>query len=95
MAIGSAAWTPAGASIGLVGDRALVGGLVYYSGRHVAYLGDRNHIERFVREGGNALVVAEKKRARVEQVTPVELRFRAREGRRALLVVTPLRKPGG
>jgi len=95
LAEAAAAWTPAGASIGLVGDRALVGGLVYYGGRHVAYLGDRAHIERFVREGGAALVVAEKKRARVEEVTPIEVRFRAREGRRALLVVTPKRNRGG
>ena len=91
LAEAAAAWTPPGASIGLVGDRALVGGLVYYGRRQVRYLGDRAHIDRFVREGGGALVVAEKKLARVEEVAPVEVRFRAREGRRALLVVTPER----
>ena len=94
LAEAAAAWTPPGASIGLVGDRALVGGLAYYGGRHVTYLGDRAHIERFLREGGTALVVAEKKKARVEEVGPVEVRFRAREGRRALLVVTPQRSGG-
>jgi 4-amino-4-deoxy-L-arabinose transferase-like glycosyltransferase len=93
LAQAAAALTPPGVSIGLVGDRALVGGLAYYGGRHVAYLGDRTHIERFVREGGSAIVVAERKRARVEEVTPIEIRHRSREGRRALLVVTPRGAP--
>jgi 4-amino-4-deoxy-L-arabinose transferase-like glycosyltransferase len=95
LAEAAAAWTPPGAPIGLVGDRALVGGLAYYGGRRVAFLGNRPHIERFVQGEGGALVVAEKKLARVADVVPVEVRLRVREGRRALLVVTPRRSGGG
>jgi 4-amino-4-deoxy-L-arabinose transferase-like glycosyltransferase len=89
LAEAAAALTPPGGAIGLVGDRALVGGLTYYGGRRVAFLGDRTQIEHFVGAGGTAIVVAERKRGRVEAVTPIAVRHRSREGRRALLVVTP------
>jgi 4-amino-4-deoxy-L-arabinose transferase-like glycosyltransferase len=89
LAEAAAALTPPDAAIGLVGDRALVGGLAYYGRRRVAFLGDRAQIARFVADGGAAIVVAERKQGRVEAVTPVTVRHRSREGRRALLVVTP------
>lgn len=87
----AAALTPEGESIGLVGDEQMAGGLVYYGHRHIATLDDAASIEAFVAAGGRAIVIEEKKRERVDAVTPVEVRFRAREGKRAVLVVTPQR----
>jgi hypothetical protein len=46
---------------------------------------DLNH---FVSAGGRVIVVPEKHLARVTRVTPVEIRSRARSGRRSLLVVS-------
>lgn len=91
----AAAATPAGRPIGLVGDAALVGGLVYYGGRRVEQLADADAIARFFANGGAAVVVAEKKRARVDAVLPTRVLLRAREGRRALLVLAPGRADGG
>ncbi len=85
----AAALTPEGESIGLVGDEQMAGGLVYYGHRHVEALDDAASIERFIAAGGKAIVIEEKKRERVDVVTPVTVRFRAREGSRAVLVVTP------
>jgi 4-amino-4-deoxy-L-arabinose transferase-like glycosyltransferase len=84
----AAALTPEAGSIGLVGDRALAGGLVYYGGRPVTLLQSRADIERFFDAGGGAVVVQARKLARVEAATPVEVQFRAREGRRQLVVAT-------
>ena len=85
----AAALTPPGARIGLVGDRALVGGLLYYGGRRVAQLEDAEAIRAFVQRGGRAIVVKRRKLDRVTRVIPVEVRFEARSGRRAIVVVTP------
>jgi len=85
----AAALTPEGESIGLVGDVQMAGGLVYYGHRHVEPLDDAASIERFLAAGGRAIVVEEKKRERVDAVTPVDVWFRARDGSRAVLVVTP------
>jgi 4-amino-4-deoxy-L-arabinose transferase-like glycosyltransferase len=87
----AAALTPDGESIGLVGDEQMAGGLVYYGHRHVEVLDDAQSIERFLAAGGRAVVVEEKKRERVDAVVPVEVRFHARDGSRAVLVVTPQR----
>src|SRR5690606_9701749 len=57
----AAALTPRDVAIGLVGDRALVGGLVYYGGRRVVRLDDRDEIARFFAEGGRAVVVQARK----------------------------------
>jgi 4-amino-4-deoxy-L-arabinose transferase-like glycosyltransferase len=81
--------TPEGEAIGLVGSIQMAGGIVYYADRRVAALRDAEDIERFLADGGQAIVVEEKKRARVDAVAPVEVRFRARSGRRAVLVVAP------
>jgi hypothetical protein len=85
----AAALTPEGESIGLVGDVQMAGGLVYYGHRHVEPLDEAASIERFLAAGGRAIVVEEKKRERVDAVTPVDVWFRARDGSRAVLVVTP------
>lgn len=84
----AAAWTPASGAIGLVGDRALAGGLVYYGGRRVALLQTRADIAQFFESGGRAVVVQARKLHRVEAAAPVEVRFRTREGRRQLVVAT-------
>jgi hypothetical protein len=89
IALAAAAATPPGAAIGLVGDAALAGGLAYYGERRVALLDEPDEIARFVASGGGALVVAEKNRARVDAITPTRVLFRAREGRRAVLVLAP------
>lgn len=89
----AAALTPEGGAVGLVGDRALVGGLVYYGGRRVVSLGTREEIAQFFAAGGRAVVVQARKLERVEAAAPVAVAFRAREGRRALVVATP-RAPG-
>lgn len=85
----AAALTPEDGAIGLVGSAQMTGGLVYYGDRRIAPLHDADDIRRFLESGGRAIVVEEKKRARVEEVTQVAVRFRAREGKRAVLVVTP------
>jgi 4-amino-4-deoxy-L-arabinose transferase-like glycosyltransferase len=95
LAEAAAALTPPGRPIGLVGDRALIGGLAYYGGRRVELLGSRGHIARFFADGGAAVVVQARKLDRVEAAAPVEVRFRARSGRRALVVVAPRRVEAG
>ncbi len=75
--------------IGLVGQRALAGGLVYYGGRPVRGLSGPESIARFLAEGGRVFVVRERHLDRLEAVTPVEVRHRSRRGRRAIVVVTP------
>jgi len=87
----AATLTPPGSPIGLVGDRALAGGLVYYSERDVAELKTPTDIEQFWLHGGQAIVTQRRKLDRIEAVLPVVVRFSARGGRRELVVVTPRR----
>jgi hypothetical protein len=75
--------------VGLLGPRAMVGGLVYYGDRRVVRLSTQERVERFVAAGGSAIVVKERELPLVEAVTPVRVVARFREGRRALLVVSP------
>jgi 4-amino-4-deoxy-L-arabinose transferase-like glycosyltransferase len=77
------------AAVGLVGDRALVGGLAYYARRRIATLDSPDSIRAFLEGGGRAIVVKERKLARIEAIAPVDVRARARHGRRALVVVSP------
>lgn len=81
--------------IGLVGDGQMVGGLVYYGARRVDVLERPHDVARFIAAGGRAIVVAEKKRDRVDRVMPTRVHFRAREGRRTVLVLTPDLGPDG
>jgi hypothetical protein len=82
--------TPPDRSIGLVGDAAMAGGLAYYADRRVALLRGGDDVAQFFAAGGRAVVVAEKKRDRVESVAAVRVHHRAREGRRAVLVLAPV-----
>jgi 4-amino-4-deoxy-L-arabinose transferase-like glycosyltransferase len=84
-----------GEPVGLVGNRAMIGGLAYYSGRRVTPLSTPEAIRRFVDGGGKAIVVKTRKVDRVEEFTPVEIVSRSRTGRREVLVVTPRRASVG
>ena len=85
----AAAATPPGERVGLVSDRALVGGLVHYGGRAIAELKSPESIETFFREGGRTIVVKARKRDRVDAIAPMEVVGRARSGRREILVLSP------
>jgi hypothetical protein len=87
----AAALTPERGAIGLVGDRALTGGLAYYGGRRVVSLNSPEEIARFFADDGRAVVVQARKLERVTAAAPVTVAFRAREGRRQLVVATPRR----
>jgi hypothetical protein len=89
LAEAAASVTPPGGRIGIVGNEGLVGGIAYYGRRRVARLESPASIERFLAEGGRALVVKPSEVERVSAFGPVEEIARARRGRRALAVVTP------
>lgn len=75
--------------IGLVGDRALVGGLAYYSGQRIQSLDDDAAIAEFLRQGGLTIVIQSRKLERFPALRDTVPRFRARRGRRELVVLTP------
>jgi 4-amino-4-deoxy-L-arabinose transferase-like glycosyltransferase len=79
--------TPESERIGVLGSRALVGGLNYYGGRRVEVLRTPEDVERFFAGGGRALVLKRKKLERLS--SPVEIVHTTRSGKRELLVVTP------
>jgi hypothetical protein len=83
----AAAATPAGEPVGLVSDRAMLGGLVYYGGRRVVPLRSEASIRRFLDGGGRTFVVKARKLERVSAVAAVREVARLRAGRRAVLVV--------
>ncbi len=89
VALAAAELTAPARPVGLLGDRALAGGLVYYGGRPVELLSTPESVGSFVADGGTAIVVQARKLERVEAVVPVRIEARFREGRRALLVVSP------
>ncbi len=74
--------------VGLVGDRPLVGGLVYYGGRPVTELTSDHDIREFLGRGGQVIVVQKRFRDRFEALGDAQERFRARSGRRSLVVLT-------
>lgn len=94
IAVAAAAATAPDEEVGLVDDRALLGGLLYYGGRRVVFLGSEPSIRRFVDRGGRVFVVKARKLERVTAVTPVREVARLRAGRRAVLVVRAVRGPG-
>jgi 4-amino-4-deoxy-L-arabinose transferase-like glycosyltransferase len=93
IAVAAAAATPVDRPIGLLHDRAMAGGLVYYSGRRVVLLREPEDVEAFLRAGGETIVVKARKLRHLDAVTPVEVLARARTGSRQVLVVRPA--PGG
>jgi hypothetical protein len=88
-ALSAASITEPDDPIGLVGDRAMIGGLAYYANRRVAELSTPEEIRGFVEDGGKAIVLKTRKVGRVAEVTPFEIVSRSRTGRREILVVTP------
>jgi 4-amino-4-deoxy-L-arabinose transferase-like glycosyltransferase len=79
--------TAAGAPIGLVSDRAMLGGLLFYGGRPVVPLKSPESIRAFLDDGGRTFVVKARKLERITAHTPVREVSRTRAGRRAVLVV--------
>ncbi len=75
--------------VGLVFDRALAGGLVYYGAQPVTELSGEADIDAFIAGGGRVIVVQKRLQARFAALRGLEERYRARKGRRALVVLTP------
>ena len=75
--------------VGLLGDRAMVGGLRYYGDRRIAALKTQESVEDFFAEGGRAIVLKRRKLDRITVVSPVEIVHSSRSGRRELVVVVP------
>lgn len=92
IALSAASITEPDDPIGLLTDRAMVGGLAYYADRRIAPLSTPETVRQFVDAGGKAIVVKARKAHRVEEVTPFEITSRFRSGRREVLVVTPERE---
>ncbi len=89
IALAAAARTAPDEPVGLVGDRPKLAGLAYYGNRRIVHLDDADDIRRFLDDGGHTFVVRQRKLARLEEVTPVRIESKLREGRRAWLVVSP------
>ncbi len=90
IAAAAAAATPVDRPVALFRDRAMAGGLVYYTGRRVVLLQEPADLEAFLDSGGRTIVVKARKLDRVTAVTPVEVVGRARTGSREVLVVRPV-----
>jgi len=90
LAEAAAAVTPPGERIGLVGNDGLIGGIAYYGHRRVAPLSSPEDLPCFFADGGRAAVMRARDVERIAASQPIEERARARRGRRALVVVTPL-----
>ncbi len=76
-------------SIGLVGDRSMVGGLAYYSKRKIEALKTPEDVRGFLDRGGDTFILKKRKLERVETHTPVEIVASSRTGRREIVVVVP------
>jgi hypothetical protein len=88
VAMQAAALTGPGESVGVTRGT-LVGALAYYGRRRVTELETPEAVAAFLASGGRVIVTEARNLDRLEAVAPVEVRFRARKGRRTLLVVTP------
>lgn len=89
IATAAAKITPPDASIGLVGDRALAGGLRYYGGRRIETLRTSEDIAAFLERGGRTFVVKRRKLDRIETVIPVRVVGSSRTGNREIVVAIP------
>ena len=89
IAMAAAALARPGESIGVTRDT-LVGALAYYGRRQVTAIETPAAIARFLASGSRVMVTEARNLDRLEAVVPVEVRFRARHDRRALVVVTPV-----
>ncbi len=87
IALAAAAHAPEGTRVGLFGDRAMVGGLVYYGGRPVAELHSKQSVRRFVAEGGRAIVAKRRKLRRLG--IEVDVVASVHPGKREVVVAVP------
>jgi len=71
----------------------LVGALAFYGRRRVAEIETPEAILRFLASGGRVIVTEGRNLGQLESLVPVEVRFRARHGRRELVVVTATPPP--
>lgn len=85
----AAARVRAGGTIGLLGERGLIGGVVYYGNRRVTQLDRGEDVARFLAEGGQALIARRRDLPRIAEHVDVEVVATARGGRRALVVAIP------
>ena len=74
LAVAVAALADPGERIGLADNHPKLGGLAYYSGHDVAYLGDAESLRRFLATGGRWVVVRSDKLHRVREVTTTPVR---------------------
>jgi hypothetical protein len=88
----AASLTPPAAEIGVTRGT-LVGALGYYGRRRAVALETPEAILRFVAAGGRVIITEASNLRSLESVLPVEVRFRARHGRRELVVVTAAPPP--
>ncbi len=84
----AASHTPLDQRIGLLGDHAMIGGIVFYGQRRVEPLDEPDEIPGFRAAGGRTLVFKASKLDRVREIAPVTLRSRLRSGRRSVIVAT-------
>jgi 4-amino-4-deoxy-L-arabinose transferase-like glycosyltransferase len=94
MAVAAAEVAGPDGEIGLMGQRALAGGLVYYGGRPVAQLSTPADVGNFLASGGRAVVVRAHHLDWLRTAVRVEVQGSFREGRRAVLVVSPAPSAG-
>ena len=71
----------------------LIGGLAYYGARRFAVLDEPGALTRFLEQGGRIVVVTQRRLAEVRETASIEIHAQARQGRRALYVVSA-RKTG-
>jgi len=79
--------TRANDPIGVYGHRALTGGIAYYSDRRVVALESADDLERFIQEGGRAVIVKQRYRSRARPLAMGRIRAESRHGRRRLLLL--------
>ncbi len=75
--------------IGVYRHRALAGGIAYYSHRPTIALEAPAEVERFVAEGGRAIIVKARHFAALSRTTPLAIRAQARHGRRTIVLAEP------
>ena len=85
----AAALSRTGSPTGVFDQKALAGGVAYYSGRRVVHLHSEQSLRDFLDGGGRNIIVKQTKVARVPRVTRVEVRASSRSGARKLVVISP------
>lgn len=89
--------TTPGEPVGLVRNRPKLAGIAFYADRRIVPLTDGEDLRRFVDSGGRVIVAQTRKLVYVEDAAAYDVRFRARGGKREMVVavVTELKKSPG